>query len=207
MQTKAAVIGLAGLFVVAAGVMAMGKKPEVAPQEPDVEVERTQSGEPALPPSPMNPAVDVPSTCPSAVNGIILTFEDKHTDATRAAIKAYDEANRDPNFIEPDAERAIQFVDLDMDGDQDFMALYTGINWCGSAGCQVEAFVNDGNNSYSGGKAFYTAKGDAVMLEAVMNGFRQAITPVQDGGLPSERHLWRWDGNAYVSGVHCLQND
>lgn len=180
----------------------MGEKPQE--QTAPSETAQAEGDGFALPPEPAVSPIDIPNSCPSGVNGITLVFEDAHTDATRATIKAWDEATRDPKFIEPDKERAIQFVDLDNDGDEDFLALYSGINWCGSAGCLVEVFVNDGKEGYEGSQAFYTGKGDAVVLESVLNGFRQVITPMGENGLPSERYLWRWNGKEYVSDVRCL---
>lgn len=196
MQTKAAIIGLAGLFVVATGVLAMGEKPES---------EALDAGSTAtLPQKPVTSPLAMPGSCPSTANSVLLTFADAHTDATRAAIKAHDEEARMPEHAKADKPRAIQFIDLNNDGAEDFLALYQGSDFCGSSGCLVEIFINDGKGGYAGSNGFYGGKKFGVVLESLMNGYRQLMTPVQSRGLPGEQRLWRWNGSSYVNEVRCL---
>lgn len=212
MTSKTAFIGLAALALMS-GAYLVSQKDEAQPLADDASaraatVQVTGQGENSLPPAPENGIeIDVPGNCPNMANSMNLSFADSHTDATQAAIQAYEKTVHDGKFMEDGINRKIEFLDLNNDGEEDFVTLYTGINWCGSFGCAVEVFIHNEEGGYDGSRAFYSGEGNATVLEATQNGFRQMITPVRDGGLPSEQHLWSWSGSMYESEEHCLKND
>lgn len=195
MQVKAVVIGL-GVLSIMAGLYVAGQKnwQNVAAPETEMPVES-------------NALQETLQNCPSMANSTILTFEDTHTDVTKKVIKSYEQAALDSEFLEPDKPRRIQYMDLNNDGREDFVTLYTGMNWCGSLGCSVEVFIQNAEGGYDGSQAFYTSEGQSVVLESTENGYRQMLSPVQHGGLPGEHYMWEWTGKKYDSNKHCLREE
>jgi hypothetical protein len=194
MHTKTAMLGLAVLLAMGGLYVASHK----ASPMPEVPVD---------PMAPMETGmlIERPELCPSAVNATVLTFEDTLTNEVKAVIDAFDETLADGEFTEPNKPRKIQYLDLNNDGKQDFVTLYTGENWCGSLGCSVDVFIQDDNGGYAASQAFYTTAGQSMVLESTANGYRQMIAPVQDSGLPNEQHLWEWTGEKYETEAHCLR--
>ena len=191
MQTRFVITGLAILLAaIAFYAVSQKKQDEVEPASATPE----ESGV----------SLDTSFFCPDTANSIALDFEDTHSDATREAVAAYEQAELPHEFLEPDKPRLIQSIDLNNDGREDFVTLYTGVNWCGSLGCSVEVFIQNAEGGYEASQAFYTTKGQSLVLESTANGFRQMLSPVQHG-LPDEYHLWAWTGEKYESDKQCLK--
>ncbi|MCH2546321.1 MAG: hypothetical protein MK052_01750 [Alphaproteobacteria bacterium] len=205
MQTKSAIIGLAGLAVITGfymvstqNALSFSKQPLTSPDSDLSEMEKP-------PEAPAMTMVNIPENCPSMANSVPLVFNDEHTDKTREVIRAYEMQYRDGEFIEEGKTRYIQYIDVNNDGNQDFMTLYNGLNWCGSIGCVVEVFTQDANGEYTASQAFYTTKeSSSYALQATHNGYMQMITPVQNALLPKQQHLWKWTGERYEANEYCL---
>lgn len=200
---------LAGVVVLAAGGWwwmeqqkntAAEPEPVTLSQEAPADVPTAGVGNPFGEGDTPLEAVD---SCPSLDNAIVLSFGDKHTDATWKAVKEYEKAIHANEFIEEGETHLIQYVDFNNDGREDFITLYNKNNWCGSIGCLMEIFLQQEDGSYKGTQFTFSSKNEVMVGERVENGFRQLIVTGAANSRAGENQLWTWDGERYKRYGNC----
>lgn len=192
-----AVLAAIGVY----GVIQKSQAPiEAEPEEVALVEEEPSAIEYYPEPDPYN----VEDGCPDMEGAVTLNFDDEHSEATLATVKAYQEEVHVAEYLEEgDNIRLISYVDLNNDGRDDFITLYNGMNWCGSAGCLIEVFIQNEDGSYSGSPLTYGSKGDIRVTNGLFNDYRQLIISGKPDSRPGDKQLWNWIGDKYSRYGNC----
>lgn len=142
-------------------------------------------------------------SCPDMTGAVRLDFTGEMTEDIYTFVKDYEKVTRSNEFIEEGQTHLIDYVDLNEDGRMDFVTIYNARNWCGSAGCMVEVFIQNEEGGYSSHPFVYSAKGGIYVTNEVENGFRKVIVAGNPHSLDGTKQLWVWLNNAYKRYGNC----